>query len=352
MMDDTPHSIRNFRDNVGRGLVAHLMVIAHFVHKSTLENLLESGRYEKLSLAYAGYIAALAEGPCTPGTLAAKLDTSKQACSKILRELDKLGLVSRRTNPADSRSSLLTLTETGLQLLKDGTRVTNRIHAELTEAVGEARLAELDRVVEALRIALQLPAPSHSFVEPEIENAPRLNILLPMLSDALRQRLGAALRADGFSGLKTSLGQVLGLVAREGRHIQYMASILGVSKQSAASSVAELDELGYVTREQDPTDRRQVIVQLTPRGEELIAASLAKTRELEAEILQLLGERDYRTLDTTLEALYLTMAERYDSAGILPARIQQLSDFLLNELGVAGSRTLAQHLLNITRGDS
>lgn len=352
MKDDTHKSMHNFRDTVGRGLVAHLMVIAHFVQKSTLENLLESGRYEKLSLAYAGYIAVLAEGPCTPGALAAKLGTSKQACSKTLRELEKLGLVRRETNPEDSRSSLISLTEKGLQLLRDGTAVANGIHRELTEAVGEERLGELDRVVDALRIALKLPAPSFSFMEQQVEKAPRLNVLLPMLNEALRQRLAAALNARGFAGLKTSFGQVLGLVAREGRHIQYMAAILGVSKQSVASTVAELDALGYVAREQDPADRRQVIVALTPRGEDLIAASLARTAELESEIRRMLGERDYQVLDTTLEALYLHMAERYDSAGILPARIQQLSDFLLDELGVTGTRTLAQHLLNVTRGDS
>ncbi|MFV8816632.1 MarR family winged helix-turn-helix transcriptional regulator [Haliea sp. E17] len=351
MKDDTHKSIRNFRDTVGRGLVGHLMVIAHFVQKSTLDSLLESGKYQKLSLAYASYMGALAEGPCTPGALAAKLDTSKQACSKIIRELESLGLTSRSANPEDSRSSLITLTGQGQQLLQDGMQVANRIQAELADAVGEEALRDLDRVIDGLRIELGIPQPDYTFANAAIRRAPRLNALLPLLNDALRLRLATALAGRGFAGLKSSFGQVLGLAAREGRHIQYMASILGVSKQSVAATVAELDTLGYVVRETDPADRRQVIVRLSPRGEELIRSSIDCARELETELRDHLGERDFQVLENTLEALYLKMAEKYDNAGVLPARIQQLSDFLINELGVAGTRTLAQHLLNITRGN-
>ncbi len=352
MIDQRPESFQHFRDTVGRGLVAHLMVISHFVHKNTLEKLLHDGRYGKLSLAYADYMPALAEGSCTPGQLAARLNTSKQACSKIIRELEKLALVQRSPNPADSRSSLLSLTDKGLQLLRDGMQLTVEIHAELARSVGAETLQELERVLLELCAALGVEQPSYRFASAELGSAPKLNALLTLLSEALRQRLAVEIAESGFDGLKTSFGQIIGLLGRQGRHVQYMASILGISKQSVAVTVAEMDAQGYVQRAPDPSDRRQVIVRLSPKGENLLARSVSCSLALQDEIRALLGEADFHLLESTLEALYLQMAERYDSAGVLPARIQQLSDFLLDELGVAGTRTLAQHLLSITRGNS
>ncbi len=344
-----------FRQAIGQGLVAHLMVVNHFVRKRTMGALVDSGRYEKLSLAYAGYIACLAEGDRTPGELSNRLGISKQACSKTLRELEQAGFVAHRENPQDSRSRLLSLTTEGRQLLEDGIAATDAALAELAETVGRERLDRLVAGLEKLRRALEVELPA--FLEPapsgklEFPTRPgRINVLFTVLSDHFQQRLRADLLAMGFPGVKPSCGQVLGLISREGRQIQYIASVLGVTKQAVAASAAELEQQGYITRQPDSRDRRQLVLALSPLGSSLLEQAVACAESLQASIRQSLGDANYRQLEATLEAMYLRVAEDHDGGNLLPAKIQYFSEYLLEELGVAGARALARQLMDITRG--
>ena len=144
----------------------------------------------------------------------------------------------------------------------------------------------------------------------------------------------------------------MGLLNREERKIQYIASVIGVSKQAIAATAAELEQAGYITREPDPGDKRQVILCLTPRGRRLLNESVASVRSLEASMKDLLSDDEYRLMDDTLAAMYLQVAEHYDTASVLPAKMQKISEYLLAELGVAGVRLLTKHLVTMTRGES
>lgn len=337
-----------------QGPIAHLMVVTHFVQKVTLEKLAEGQRDGKLNLAYEVYISLLAEENYPPGELAAKLGISKQACSKIIKELETLGLIERRKNPQDSRSSLLSLTDKGRQLLQDSIKASNEIYRRFATEVDGDRLQQLVEILEKLRSSLGIELTSCR--EPgqetriEGERPKSLNLLLPGLVDYFKQTLLVDLSDKGFAGLKSSFGQVLGLLNREERRIQYIASVIGVSKQAIAVTAADLEQAGYITRATDPGDKRQIILRLTPLGKQLLNESVASVRSLEASIEQLLHDHEYRVMDDTLAVMYLQVAEHYDAASVLPAKIQQISEHLLAELGVTGARSLAQHLMTITRG--
>lgn len=353
-----PPNIGNVRQIPGQGLIAHLMVITHFVQKSTMDKLLSKQHYTKLSLAYVGYISLLAQKDYSPGELAAKLEISKQACSKTLKELENLGLIGRRKNPEDSRSSLLSLTEKGKALLQDGSRATAEIHQHFADSVGSKQMQRLCNTLEKLCRAWELDIDASAFQvlkeQPgEIEEKPvRINLFLIRLNDYLRHALFTALSQQGFHGLKPSQGQVLGLLNREERRVQYIASVIGVSKQAVAAMAADLEESAYITRKPDPDDKRHVILSLSPLGKKLLSSAEAHVRKLEASIKEVLSDEEYTRLDETMAALYFVVAEHFDTASVLPAKIQQLSEFVLSELGVSGARTLAQHLMTITRGDS
>ena len=233
-----------------QGLITHLMVVTHFAQKNTLDKLLASERYEKLSLAYEGYISLLAEGDCSPGELAVRLAVSKQVCSKSIRELEKLDLIERRKNPQDSRSSVLSLSPKGLQLLRDGLEATHEMHQQFAEQLGDDRMDQLTQVLLKLCRQLGIELPSFrtleqighklSGVEPS-----QLNAVLAKLNSYFRRTLLQSLVEKGFQGLKSSFGQVLGSISREPRRIQYIASILGISRQAVAVSAAELEQLGF-----------------------------------------------------------------------------------------------------------
>ncbi len=337
------------------GLIVSVMVLTHFVLKHTMDKLMESKRYAKLSLSFDGHISMLAQGDCSPGELAAKLGKSKQLCSKTIKELENLGLIERRKNPEDSRSSLLSLSRLGRQLVADGFKVTSELDRQFADAIGEERLLQLIAILEKLCQNLGLVFPA-SYRVLALENTDttllrptRLNLMLPQLDNYFQQALLSSLTEKGFPGLKPSFGQVLGMINRESRKMQTIAAVSGVSKQAIAVIAAELELLGYITREPDLSDKRQFILSLSPLGQKLVEESARSVAQLEASISALFSPEENALLDETMRALYLLVARAYNSPSALSANIQQLSEKLLNELGVSGAKALAKQLMTITR---
>jgi DNA-binding MarR family transcriptional regulator len=355
-MNTLPQLHGGDRPHANQSLPARLMAVTHFVQKQAMDRLLQNRRYGKLSLAYTHYIVLLAERDRSPGELAERLGISKQACSKVVQELEALGLIRRRVNPQDSRSSMLSLSTKGLDLLRDGVAAVDAVQSPLLAAIGEARMTQLLDVFDRLCAAMRMELPAQvSAVETAIAGKTgtqptRLAVLLPWLSILVRRRLMNSVSQQRFSDLRPGVGQLLGMISEEGKRLQYIASLLGVSKQAVATTAAELEQLGYATRKEDPEDRRQIIVGLSARGRALLREVVASVDEVDAMIRSALGDADYRFLDDTMAAFYAQITVQYDSAGALRARIQQLSKQLVDELGVTGARALAQQLISMTRG--
>ncbi|WP_425955625.1 MarR family winged helix-turn-helix transcriptional regulator [Xylanimonas sp. McL0601] len=97
-------------------------------------------------------------GPQTMAELAVARDVSHQSVSRMVGELERLGLVARRPNPADARGFLIALTAEGrLELGADQTARRSLIGAAILTALDDderAMLATvpalLDRLVDAL----------------------------------------------------------------------------------------------------------------------------------------------------------------------------------------------------------
>ncbi len=342
---------------ISHGLVAHLMVVTHFVMKDTLDKLTASDCYQKLSMTYERYIPVLAEKDLSPGELAEQIGSSKQACSKVIKELEKLELIERRPNPEDGRSQLLSLSEKGWQLLRDGSRITTEVEQCLTEQIGQESMLHLIDLLETTCVGLGVELRTYPVLQKKLgqtdgDSPTRLNVLLQALTNHFRHTLLHEMSDKGFEGLRTSFGQILGMISREPRRIQYIASVIGISKQAAAHMSIEYEALGYVIREVDPNDKRQITLRLSPMGERLVRESIVSVKALERKVQSLLGDSSYQQLEAILAKLYNTVAYRLGGASIMPEKIQRLSDFLIEELGVAGVRTLAQHLMTITRGDA
>jgi DNA-binding MarR family transcriptional regulator len=95
------------------------------------------------------------------------------------------------------------------------------------------------------------------------------------LAGALRDavgRLGRRMRAERLA-TDLSLGQLAALRTLE-RHGPMTPSELAahekVQPPSMTRIVARLEEIGYLTRTPDPTDRRQVVVAASPAGRTLL----------------------------------------------------------------------------------
>lgn len=102
---------------------------------------------------------------------------------------------------------------------------------------------------------------------------------------------------------KPSHSAVLAQIKAEGMRLTDLARGANITPQAMGELVDELEDLGYVERRPDPTDRRAKLIVLTDRGKQSIAAGIATIDGLEDQITAILGERGHRQLRTLLRRL-------------------------------------------------
>lgn len=97
-----------------------------------------------------------------------------------------------------------------------------------------------------------------------------------LLAGAFRQGVDALhgeLAEQGFPGARPLHGFALQAIGPDGCTINELGQRLGVSKQAAAKTASGLEEVGYISREPAPGDRRAVLLQRTDRAEDFLSAS-------------------------------------------------------------------------------
>ena len=112
---------------------------------------------------------------------------------------------------------------------------------------------------------------------------------------------------DGVVGAgfpqKPAHSAVFAQIAPEGSRLTDLAKGANMSPQAMGELVDELEDLGYVVRRPDPTDRRAKRIVLTKRGEACIAAGIVTIDGIEARLTDRLGERGHRQLRKLLTSL-------------------------------------------------
>jgi DNA-binding MarR family transcriptional regulator len=95
-----------------------------------------------------------------------------------------------------------------------------------------------------------------------------------LLASELRLALGQLVRRLRVEHrLSLSHASVLARLDIDGtRHISSLAAVEGVRPQSMAQTIAELEAEKLVQRRPDPTDGRRFLIDLTPRGSEMLEA--------------------------------------------------------------------------------
>lgn len=103
--------------------------------------------------------------------------------------------------------------------------------------------------------------------------------------------------------LKPKHSAVFAQIDPEGTRLTLLATRAGMSPQAMGEVVDELEELGYVVRRPDPTDRRAKLVALTDRGRDCVAAGRATIEGIEERLVDQLGADGHRTLRRLLADL-------------------------------------------------
>jgi DNA-binding MarR family transcriptional regulator len=107
----------------------------------------------------------------------------------------------------------------------------------------------------------------------------------------------------GHPEIRPPHGNVMQYLDDGGTRVSVLAERAEMTKQSMAELVAHLEQLGYVDRVPDPSDRRAKLVRATPQGKQLYAIAREVVAEIEAEWTRRLGKAKMRRLRELLEEL-------------------------------------------------
>jgi DNA-binding MarR family transcriptional regulator len=120
---------------------------------------------------------------------------------------------------------------------------------------------------------------------------------------AMQQIVAEELARRGFADLRPALLAVAQHVGAGGTRVTELAARAWLTKATVVHAVDELERLGYVTREPDPTDRRAKLVMATARAREAEQVAREAIADIRAAWAQLIGPEDMDTLEARLRAL-------------------------------------------------
>ena len=145
---------------------------------------------------------------------------------------------------------------------------------------------------------------------------PLIGALMRMPVDAVYGRMLADLHAAGFTDLVPAHFAVLRYPGPDGRRPSELAAEAGTSRQAMNYLLGQLEQCGYLLRQEDPGDRRSRRIRLTDRGEAVRRTVRATVAAIETELEKELGHEHFAQLRARL-------AELNDSAFVARSRAER-----------------------------
>jgi DNA-binding MarR family transcriptional regulator len=111
-------------------------------------------------------------------------------------------------------------------------------------------------------------------------------------------------------GLTQTRAQVLWVLGEVGRMTQReLAAELKVTPRNVTTLIDALEETGFVRRTAHPTDRRAVVIVLTPKGQKSFARLQSETTEFARLLFGNLSESDLKTFQKILQDVGAKLTE-------------------------------------------
>ena len=142
---------------------------------------------------------------------------------------------------------------------------------------------------------------------------------LPMLLFAgfrsVIDELHAELARRGHPELRPAHGFALQAIGHGGATAAETGRRLGISKQAAGKTIDRLEEVGYVHRAGDETDRRRKLIRLTPLGIAALSMSAMIFNDIQSRWESVLGPERLAGLESDLRAMVPGETFRLDVPG-------------------------------------
>jgi DNA-binding MarR family transcriptional regulator len=130
----------------------------------------------------------------------------------------------------------------------------------------------------------------------------------------------------GDVGITMAQAKVLHVLAGGPIHMTELVARLRVTPSTTSGLVDKLVDQGFAARADDPADRRQVIVSVTPEGFEL----MERFRELNSRqlrgLLATLPETDLEIVERSMQILREATARRRSAAGRPPVPVDPATE--------------------------
>jgi DNA-binding MarR family transcriptional regulator len=145
-----------------------------------------------------------------------------------------------------------------------------------------------------------MAAPTQEIAEPTPEHIGRL---LLRAQRAFSARALAGLQALGHETFTVAHLSLLPHIEQEGTRASVLAERTGLSKQSVAQLLSELEANGYIERERDAQDGRAAVVRVTRRGVACYRDAKKVKGDIEREYERRLGKAGLAELRRALTLL-------------------------------------------------
>lgn len=232
-------------------------------------------------------------GPMSQRRLGEMLSVNRTVMVKVTDKLELSGLLRRERDPADRRNYALRVTEAGRAAIVAMLRSAREGDAEFTANLTEA---ERDRLIELLQAIVP---------DLGIEFSPQL----AGLGGFLIARAHLGMWAEAHAGL-TELGMspphvvlLASLATIEPCSQQALATSIGITGPAIVRTIYDLAERGLISRERNPTDRREHLLCLTPEGRTAMESGRAVLDRAHHSIVERLGQEGMEELNGLLVKL-------------------------------------------------
>ena len=151
-------------------------------------------------------------------------------------------------------------------------------------------------------MAVKRPAPQ---LRAALEHAKQESVgqLLFKAARLLNERALGVIHAQSGTKVRMAHTALFPHIAWEGTRSTELAQRLGISKQAIGQLIGDLEEMGVVRREPDPSDGRAALIRFTAHGQQALLHGLSVLKELEDELSREVGSSVLRTLKTNLTTL-------------------------------------------------
>tara|TARA_R110002110_G_C13469795_1_gene720104 strand:- start:10088 stop:10594 length:507 start_codon:yes stop_codon:yes gene_type:complete len=126
---------------------------------------LEAKGYPDIRPSHSAVFANLGMGAVRVTELAERAQVTQQAMGKMLKELERMGYISRAVDAVDKRARDIKLTDKGVELAIASLQVLEEVRAHYAQKIGDAELSALEKSLRDSVNKLELDYLPESWVE-------------------------------------------------------------------------------------------------------------------------------------------------------------------------------------------